>query len=194
MQCHALQFLDLSPCDTADLFRLCSGCIYWELPELFDQRPPKDAMRSLKEQWLAEHSAGRALGKVARAGKELRGFIQYGPPEMYPRQLEYRSGPVSGDAVLITCLFVAEPYRGQGIARQLLSLAERAAVQEYGCAALETFARKNSADNPSGPAQLYVACGFEILREEDEFPLVRKALQSGRCGVRRSGRKDSGGM
>jgi ribosomal protein S18 acetylase RimI-like enzyme len=63
-----------------------------------------------------------------------------------------------------------------GIARQLLSLAERAASQEYCCAALETFARKNSADNPSGAAQLYVACGFEILREKDEFPLVRKAL------------------
>jgi GNAT superfamily N-acetyltransferase len=151
-------------------------------------------MRSLKERWLAEHSAGRVLGKVARAGKELRGFIQYGPPEMYPRQREYRSGPVSGDALLITCLFVAAPYRGLGLARQLLSLAEREAAQEYGCAALETFARKTSADNPSGPAQLYEAHGFEILREEDEFPLVRKALLSGRSGVRRSGRRDSDGV
>jgi GNAT superfamily N-acetyltransferase len=181
---QALRFLDLSPHDTADLFRLCSGCVYWELPELFDRRPSRDVMQSSKERWLAEHSAGRALGRVVRAGEALCGFIQYGPPEMYPRRLEYRSGPVSGDALLITCLFVAEAYRGLGMARQLISLAERAAGRDYGFAALETFARKDSADNPSGPAALYAACGFEVLREEDEFPLMRKALKEKKCDRR----------
>jgi GNAT superfamily N-acetyltransferase len=172
-----LQFLDLSHNDAASLFRLCSGCIYWEFPELFDKRPSKDAMRLMKEKWLAEHSSGSALGKVGRVGKNLAGFIQYGPPEMYPRRLEYRSGPVSGDAILITCLFVAEPYRGQGIARQMISLAEQAAARDYGCSALEAFARKNSIDNPSGPVELYLGCGFRILRDDEEFPLVRKTSQ-----------------
>jgi putative endonuclease len=172
-----IRFTDLSHHDTGDVFRLCSGCIYWELPELFDQRPPKDAMRQLKERWLLEHSTGRVLGKVARAGKDICGFIQYGAPEMYPRRLEYRSGPVSRDAMLITCLFVAEPFRKLGLARQLLSFAERAAIRDYASAALEAFVRKNSTDNPSGPLELYLACGFEILREDDEFPLVRKVLR-----------------
>jgi GNAT superfamily N-acetyltransferase len=172
-----LEFLDLGPQHTSDIFTLCPGCIYWELPEQFDKRPPRDEMRALKEQWLAIHSTSQVLGKVARAGRGVRGFIQFGPPELYPQRLGYRSGPVSADAMLITCLFVARRYRGLGIARRLLSLAEQTAAQHYGYAALEALVRKGSANNPSGPIELYLECGFEIFRDHDEFPLVRKVLQ-----------------
>ncbi len=43
-------------------------------------------------------------------------------------------------------------------------------------AAVETFARKGSAENPSGPVEFYLKHGFRILREDPEFPLLRLEL------------------
>lgn len=172
-----MQFLDLSSRDLPDIFELCC-CIYWELPSQFEKRPAKDQMRELLQEWFSRHSAGLLLGKVARQGREVRGFIRFGPPEIYPQRLSYRSGPVSEDALLITCLVVARQYRRLGIARQLVSLAEDAAAEQYGYAAVEAFARKGSANNPSGPVELYSKCGYEILRDDREFPLMRKAVRS----------------
>ena len=42
--------------------------------------------------------------------------------------------------------------------------------------AVETFARKNSENNPSGPLELYLKHNFEIKNDRDEFPLVRFGL------------------
>jgi len=171
-----LTFSDLSPRDLSDVFDLC-GCIYWELPEQFEKRPGKDRMRELLAEWLSKHGAGHPLGKVARQGKEVRGFVRFGPPELYPQSLRYSSGPVSQDALLVTCLFVAKPYRGSGIARRLLSLTEEAATNRYAYSAVEAFARKGSANNPSGPVELYLKCGYEVLRDDGEFPLMRKTVK-----------------
>jgi ribosomal protein S18 acetylase RimI-like enzyme len=171
-----LTFSDLNPRDLSDVFELC-GCIYWELPEEFEKRPGKDRMREFLAEWFSKHSAGQLLGKVARQGKELRGLVRFGPPELYPQSLRYSSGPVSEDALLITCLLVAKPYRGLGIARRLLSLAEDAAAERYTYAAVETFARKGCANNPAGPVELYLKCGYEVLRDDSEFPLMRKRVK-----------------
>ncbi|MDH7564717.1 MAG: hypothetical protein QHH24_07600 [Candidatus Bathyarchaeota archaeon] len=46
-------------------------------------------------------------------------------------------------------------------------------VGRRGFKALETFARKSSAENPSGPLSLYLKYGFRVVVEEDDFPLVR---------------------
>ena len=172
-----LRFCNLCPDDVPDIFLLCSGCVYWELPEEFARGPSSQEMQLMKEDWLATHVTSGVLGKVARKGNELAGFIQFGPPELYPQRLSYTAGPVSKDAMLITCLFVRSEYRGKGLARQLLSLATETSRQE-GYFAIETFARRGSANNPSGPVELYLGCGFEIERDDEEFPLVRKAFQS----------------
>ena len=169
-----LRFCNLCPGDVPDIFSLCSGCVYWELPEEFARGLSSQEMQLMKEGWLAIHVTNSVLGKVARKGNELVGFIQFGPPELYPQRLSYRAGPISKDAMLITCLFVRSECRGKGLARQLLSLAIDAARQE-GYFATETFARRGSANNPSGPIELYLDCGFEVVRDDEEFPLVRKA-------------------
>jgi hypothetical protein len=41
---------------------------------------------------------------------------------------------------------------------------------------METFARKGSSDNPSGPVEFYLVEGFRIFRDDKEFPLVRLDL------------------
>ena len=173
---RGLQFSHLSPGDVEDISSLCSGCIYWEMPEEFDKQPsPKETQR-LKAEWLAARAPNRVLGKVARKEGKLVGYIQFGPSELYPQRLSYQSGPVSRDAMMITCLFVGSEYRRRGLGRRLLSLAEEAARQT-GYSAIETFARRSSSDNPSGPIELYLECGFVVVKD-DEFPLVRKGLQN----------------
>ena len=46
-------------------------------------------------------------------------------------------------------------------------------LRERGFKAIETFARKSSENNPSGPLELYLKNNFEIENDKDDFPLVR---------------------
>ena len=118
------------------------------------------------------HNAGCPVGRVALSGGKVVGFVQFGPPELFPRRLEYDCGPVSEEALFITCLFVDPGSRGVGLARSLLEQA-REVARDRGYTAVETFARRGSSNNPSGPIELYEACGFHVLRDGSEFPLVR---------------------
>jgi len=45
-------------------------------------------------------------------------------------------------------------------------------LRERGFKAIETFARKGSENNPSGPLELYLKNNFEIENDKDDFPLV----------------------
>ncbi len=157
------------------MFALCQGCVYWEMPRQFATRPSFGEMLRMKTEWLARHSRGRILGKVARENGGLLAFTQFGPPELYPQRLTYDAGPVSEDAMLITCLFVGHHSRGRGLATELLRLAEETAVRT-GYRALEVFARRNSSNNPAGPIELYLRSGFEVLRDDDVLPLMRKEV------------------
>jgi len=77
-------------------------------------------------------------------------------------------------AVPLTCLFIPnEAFRGLGLGKRLLE----AVIQELrrrGFRALETFARRGEANNPSGPMEFYLRRGFHVKDETDaEFPLMR---------------------
>jgi GNAT superfamily N-acetyltransferase len=172
---QGIHFHDLHPHDVRDMFALCQGCVYWEMPRQFATRPSFGEMLRMKTEWIARYSKGRLLGKVARENGSLLAFAQFGPPELYPQRVTYDAGPVSKDAMLITCVFVGPRCRGKGLASELLWLTEQAAGQ-MGYAALEAFARCNSCNNPAGPVELYLRCGFKVLRDHEDFPLMRKDL------------------
>jgi hypothetical protein len=53
----------------------------------------------------------------------------------------------------------------------LEKLVENLKQQEF--KAVETFARKGSDNNPSGPLRFYLKHGFKVISDKDEFPLVR---------------------
>ena len=180
-----MQFESLDTGNVTDLAGLCGGCVYWEFPRVFDERIPAEEALLMKAEWLRSHGASSSLGGIARLGSEACGFIQFGPPGLFPRRTEYESGPVSEDALFIPCLWVAPDHRGRGVARDLLAQAGQEALRR-GYAALESFARRGSSNNPSGPLDLYRSCGFEIVRDDSEFPLVRKTLTEKR-GDRPSG-------
>ncbi len=78
----------------------------------------------------------------------------------------------------IACFVVAERYRRQGIAGQLLAAACEG-FRRAGIAVVEAYPRPDidsAAENHLGPLSLYLAAGFEVVGKEDSSVLVRKQL------------------
>ncbi len=79
----------------------------------------------------------------------------------------------------IVCFVVAKPYRSMGVARRLLEAA-CAGFRDQGIEVVEAYPRKNTADeaaNYHGPLSMYLAAGFEPVKETGAFVVVRKSLK-----------------
>jgi len=157
----------------------CKYCIYWEFPEAcIDpvKEKRKDMMRR-KSDWVRRvNNEFGNCAKIVYGDGESIGYAQYAPPRHLPNSAGYDSGPPSDDAVLIACLFIPQrQFRGLDIGRQLLhSIIDE--LRKKGIQAIETFARKDDPENPSGPVELYFRNGFKIHRDDQEFPLMRLDL------------------
>lgn len=157
----------------------CKYCLYWEFPEepVDPSRESREEMLAKKLNWLRSmRNAFGDCGKIMHVDGKPVGYAQYAPPKMLPLSAEYPSGPPSEDAVLVSCLFIAQKkYRRRGLGNRLLqSIIED--LRKRGVKAVETFARKNNPDNPSGPMEFYLKNGFRVLRDDPEFPLMRLEL------------------
>lgn len=105
------------------------------------------------------------------------GFVQWAPTEYFPNIREYRSGPPSEDAAFLACLYIPkEENRKKGLGTLILKT-EISQIKQRGFKAIETFARKSSSDNPSGPLEFYLKNGFKIKRNDSDFQLVRLELK-----------------
>lgn len=158
----------------------CKYCIYWEFPEECID-PAMEQKRNLIEKklgWLrrVDNEWGNCGKMVYLDGKSI-GYAQYAPSNYLPGSAGYASGPPSDDAVLISCLFIPEEkFRRLGIGSQLLRSVIDELKKEKKEKAIETFARKGNPGNPSGPMEFYLANGFQIHRDDKEFPLMRLDL------------------
>jgi len=157
----------------------CKYCIYWEHPELCldPATEKKEEVFQKKLAWLRHVRAEfGACGRLLYLEDKPVGYAQYAPPRFLPNAASYPAGPASEDAVLISCLFMpAKEHRGRGLGSLLL----RDILEELrgrGIKAVETFARKGSPENPTGPLEFYLKRGFRIHRDDEEFPLVRLTL------------------
>lgn len=157
----------------------CKYCIYWEYPEecVDPATEQKEEMFRKKLAWL--QSMVREFGncgKLLYADGKSVGYAQYAPPRHLPNSADYDSGPPSDDAVLISCLFIAQkPTRGLGLGSRLLhSIIDESS--QRGTKTIETFGRKDSPENPSGPVEFYLGNGFRIHKDDTEFPLMRLDL------------------
>ena len=159
--------------------RSCKYCLYWEHPELFagGARVGEEELLARKRAWLRRvRGEWGGCGKLLFLGGKAVGYAQYAPPRLLPAAREYPTGPGSEDAVLLACLFiVAAGYRGRGLGSALLT-AILEELEGRGAVAVETFARRGSAENPSGPVEFYLKHGFRVLKEDPEFPLLRLEL------------------
>ena len=78
----------------------------------------------------------------------------------------------------IACFVVAKSHRGRGVARRLLAAALDG-FGKQGFALAEAYPLKDEtgeAANHFGPLAMYLAAGFEPIREQDRNVIVRKRL------------------
>jgi hypothetical protein len=110
---------------------VCHGCVWWQ---------SREGRVADKPKWIERAETGwGAWGTVYRdADGRILGSMQYGPAELFPRASELPAGPVSDDAVLVTCAYLVET--SSPWVMQSLFLAAIGDARDRGAKALETFA------------------------------------------------------
>jgi GNAT superfamily N-acetyltransferase len=143
----------------------CGLCVYWEDPGLFDLRGGELFRRTWvdrKREWFEKTwQEWGGCGFLALVSGSPAGYVQYAPARLFPGFYEYDYGMERppDDEVLVSCLHVPVSFRGFGIGRRLLGrVVDDARGRELG--PVWTYARIDSADNPSGPLDLYLRSGF----------------------------------
>lgn len=160
----------------------CKFCLSWEFPEECPDpmAEVKEERLKRKQEWLRQvNQEFGNCGKLVYVDRKAVGFAEFAPARFLPNAAEYQSGPVSDDAVLIPCLFIPEKkYQHRGLGSMLVQniLNE---LRSRGIKAVETFSRKSSSANPSGPVEFWQKHGFAILHDDPEFPLLRLELKAG---------------
>ncbi len=152
----------------------CRYCLYWQTSNAFNMETLKPEIESKKRDWFEKvvKEFGNSM-RIVYFSNVPMGFIQYATPRFLSRTNTYISGPPSEDAVFLACLYIVnKEARGKGFGTRMLQ-SVIAEVKERGFKAIETFARKDSPNNPSGPLKLYLKNGFKIKKEKDDYPLVR---------------------
>jgi len=151
----------------------CGRCLYWEEPEFFaseESKPFPLAWGALKQTWFEKTWAEwGGCGFLALSDEKPAGYVQYAPARRFRGfyQYDYGVNKRPDDEVMVSCLHVPAPFRASGIGTRLL----RAVVDDIRARDLErlwAYARVDSANNPAGPLDLYLAGGFvEVARSKE---------------------------
>lgn len=157
----------------------CVDCVFWQEPRTLSSERKK-------RRWVEhiERLGAIAWGRIARDGDQMRGVIQYGPSELFPRSQRLAAGPASPDAALLTCMLVfGDDPVGIGEGLVLESLAD---LKGQGLLAVEAFAigfsdEVDDADRIRSHHTLFdreflESLGFEPLRTHGQVALMRLEL------------------
>jgi GNAT superfamily N-acetyltransferase len=172
-----LQIKPVNEGNFKDIPSLCRQCLYWQTSGDHGEKMIKPDNEKQKREWLSKvkKEFGNCIG-IAYQNGTPKGFVQYAPARFFPRVMEYASGQPSEDAVFLTCLYITDKEaRGKGLGTLML---EDLVVElgKRGAKAIETYARRSSENNPSGPLRFYLKNGFKVDNEKDDFPLARLEL------------------
>lgn len=133
---------------------------------------------SLKKQWFGKTlEEWGECGKLLYLNQEALAYIQYAPLSYFPQSKYFRAGPVSGDAVFISCLYVVPQMRGRGIGKVILQAVLKDLFRRK-FKNVEAFASRSDSCKPAVPLDFYLKNGFYILRDDRKFPLVRLELKA----------------
>jgi hypothetical protein len=156
---------------------VCHECIWWQT---------RNARSTDKRRWIRDvEEEWGAWGTVYYDDDgRLLGSMQYGPAGFFPRAAELPAGPVSDDAVLVTCAYLTDPSRPWVM--QSLFLTAIGDARDRGARALEAFAYRY----PEGetnyerfhvhrtifPADFLSDFGFRFVRARGRVELARLEL------------------
>lgn len=156
---------------------VCHDCVFWQ---------SHGFRRPSKERWAqqVEHDWGSWGTLYHDADGRLLGYLQYGPAGLFPRSAELPAGPPSEDALLITCVYVADESTPWVV--QSLFLAAIGEARDRRIRAIETFSHRHSDEQPAKgsfrphrtvfPAAFVADLGFVPVRVEGRIELVRLEL------------------
>ena len=180
-----IEIEDIRKANLKEIPESCRGCVYWESPSDFEKSkddPQKKAeLEAKKREWFEKTlDEFGSCGKIVYYDGKPIAYAQYSSSERLPNVNSYESksvGKLKECVVFLSCLYVAdETMRDKGIGEQLLqNIIED--LRRRGFKAIETFACRTSANNPSGPMAFYIKNGFHIKDKTNvEFPLMRLFL------------------
>lgn len=163
----------------------CRTCLYWENPAFKQSKElsqkEKAKCEAEKATWVLKtlEEFGNC-GKIIYADNKPVGYAQCSTTNRLPSIQEYgakKLGTAKESVVFISCLYINDKsFRGKGLGERLFDEVI-ADLRNRGFKAIETFARKGSANNPSGPIELYLRKGFHVKEEiNSDFALVRLNL------------------
>lgn len=149
--------------------------VYWEL----DVDDPSVEPEFEKEEWFsgvllewgpcAKMMVEEELGAVA--------FAEYAPPSFFPRLGRFRCGRVSADAVYLSYCYVVDRRRGFGLGTHLVRAVGRDLL-DRGIRAIEAIGDRGWTGGWVLPAPFLGAGGFQVVREDARFPLMRLDLRT----------------
>jgi len=176
---------DITQENLGDIPEPCKSCLYWETPTEQSKhewsRTEKARREAMKAAWfLKTLKEFGNCGKILYVDDKPIGYAQYSSPDRLPNTMEYGAEKLrraEESIAFISCLYISdENFRRQGLGKKLLDEIV-ADLKKRGFKAVETFARKESANNPSGPIELYLKKDFQTREEIDsDFALVRLDL------------------
>ena len=156
----------------------CRSCGYWEQAEPASIEEDFPEGNHPKEGWYDNVLSNWGdCGKLVVQSEQALAYCQYAPPDFLPQLDHYRFGPVSADAIFLACLYVAPDYRGRGLGKLLVNAVQKDLIKR-GYRAVETFARRVPAKNPSGWTEFYLANGWQVIRDSGSLALLRLDLRT----------------
>jgi GNAT superfamily N-acetyltransferase len=169
---NELSLVDVTEANYASIPIPCRYCLYWQKTEPFteDMARPEAGPEKLVW-WRRTTSDFGTCHKIATVDGEPAGFIQYAPARYFPRVETFAPLVASPDALFIACLYLEKDWRGKGLGiamvRQLVAELRRIGRP------IETISEDGSTDNPSGPVDLYVKQGFNVIGTNKDWKLLR---------------------
>jgi len=154
----------------------CKYCIYWEYPNN-PVKEGKEKTLQKKLKWLRRVKKKFGdCGKLIYIDRKPAGYAQFAPSNFLPNSINYNAGLPDNNAVLISCLFIFDKnFRALKLGKKLLnSIINDLKLRNVKI--VETFARKDNVENPSGPVEFYIKNGFRVYKDDPQFPLMRLDL------------------
>ncbi|MBI5284373.1 MAG: GNAT family N-acetyltransferase [Chloroflexi bacterium] len=146
--------------------------------------PPEEFMERTREQNRAAKASlierGEATGVLACAGGRVIGWCHAAPRTalgLLDRTPEFASDDPARTGAIV-CYVIAPQYRGQGLARRLLDGACDM-LRERGLLCVDAYpprSPRGESGSYRGRMSMYVAAGFEHVRDAGPYAVMRRAL------------------
>ena len=160
----------------------CRSCVFWELDPV--RRDRVDDPASEKEAWVSEVLRDwGSCGRVVLVDDRPVGYALYAPPAFYAGAGSFPTSPVSGDAVLLSAMYVEPAARGGGLGRMLVQGMARDLIERGGLSAVEAFGDTRGPGVAGAgrcviPADFLASVGFKTQRAHAVTPRMRMDLRS----------------